>query len=335
MNSRDYWKRREDEALKIRIEDEKKYSEEIGRIFDDMLDSIQDQINTFYSRYASAEGISLAEAKKRVSRADIKAYERKAKQYVKNKDFSPQANQEMRFYNAVMKINRLELLKANIGLEMAKGYSDIEKFMRDILEDRTIDELKRQAGILGGTVQDNAKRVNAIVNGSFKVDKIGKRTIFSDYIWQYHDVMKQDLGKLLQTGLIQGKNPRALAAELRKYWYGKDPETGGGAKFCMDRLMRTELARVQTEAQKQSFEANGFEKYEYIANSRCCDACQALDGKIFNIENMKPGENAAPLHPQCRCSCAAYDDDEAYEEWLDFLAAGGTTAEWNKRKKKS
>ena len=34
-----------------------------------------------------------------------------------------------------------------------------------------------------------------------------------------------------------------------------------------------------------------------------------------------PGENAPPLHPNCRCSTAAWMDDRAYEEWLDSGAA--------------
>lgn len=42
------------------------------------------------------------------------------------------------------------------------------------------------------------------------------------------------------------------------------------------------------------------------------------------------GENAAPIHPHCRCSAAAYSDREDYEAWLDYLDKGGTTAEWEK-----
>lgn len=49
-----------------------------------------------------------------------------------------------------------------------------------------------------------------------------------------------------------------------------------------------------------------------------------------DLEKM-PGENASPLHPNCRCSCSAYEDSEDYEAWLDFLSKGGTTEEWKKR----
>ena len=326
MNSQEYWAKREAEALNHYITDEAEYDKEINRIYSNMLDSCNEQINAFYGRYADKEGITLAEAKKRVSKLDIAAYERKAKRYVKDKDFSAKANEEMRLYNATMKINRLEMLKANIGLEMIAGHNELEKFMGGILKGRTEEELARQAGILGKTVRNNAKLAHTIPNASFH------NATFSDRIWQYQDLMREDLGKLLQQGLIQGKNPRAIAKDLRKYWYGNDPKTGGGAVYCMERLMRTELARVQTEAQKQSFERNGFEEYEFIVNGGCCPICEALKGKHFKVAKMMPGENAPPMHPNCRCSTAAYSDREEYEEWLDFLEQGGTTAEFEKMK---
>lgn len=326
MNSRDYWAEREAEALKHRITDEKEYDRQIKKIYAEMLDGVQEQINSFYGRYADKEGITLAEAKKKVSALDIAAYERKAKRYVKDKDFSKQANEEMRLYNLTMKVNRLEMLKANIGLELIAGHSELEKFIGGILKGRTMDELERQAGILGKTIRNNAQKAHAIVNGSFH------NATFSDRIWQYQDLMRHDLGKTLQSALIQGKNPRAVAKEMQKYWYGNDPRTGGGAVYCMERLMRTELARVQTEAQKQSFERNGFEHYEFIANHDCCDICRGLDGKHFKVAKMRPGENAAPMHPNCRCSVAAWEDSKDYEAWLDYLEQGGSTEEWNKMK---
>lgn len=341
MDSKEYWQRREDENTKHYIKQEEEYDRQIEKIYDDMLDSIQKEIDGFYGRYASREGITIAEAKKRVSKLDIEGYERKAKRYVedaardrkandgktnyKGYYFSDKANEEMRLYNLTMKVNRLEMLKANIGLEMIKGHAELETFMGEILQGRTEEELKRQAGILGNTIKDNAKLAHTIPNASFH------NATFSDRIWMYHDVMKADLSKLLQTGLIQGKNSRQLARELRKYYHGDERLKNGrnGAIYNTERLMRTEMARVQTEVQRQSFIENGFTQYMFIANSGCCADCQANNGKHFKVENMKPGNNAPPIHPHCRCSVAAWEDDEEYEAWLDFLSKGGTTKQWN------
>ena len=334
MDSLTYWKKREEAALKKYITDEREYKKEIDRIYAEMLDSIQTQINAFYSSYATKAGISLSEARKAVKRLDIAAYERKAKRYVRTKDFSARANAEMLLYNATMKINRLEMLKANIGLETVAGFDELQKYMEGILEGRTMEELERQAGILGKSIKNNAELAHSIVNASYKVPNVGAQSTFSDRIWMYQDQMRNDLGKLLATGLIQGKNPRVLAKDLRKYWYGNDPKTNGGARFCMERLMRTELARVQTEAQRQSYIRNDFEQYTFIANGGCCDICKAIDGKHFYVKDMMPGENAPVMHPFCRCATAPYSDRKEYEKWLDYISKGGTTEEYNAMKAK-
>lgn len=284
-----------------------------------MIDEIEKEINGFYGKYARKEGITIAEARKRAAKADIEALGRKAARYVKDKDFSDQANEEMRLYNMTMKVNRLELLKAQIGLEMVAGFDELQKYYDKVLTDRTISEFERQAGILGKTIQNNAKAANAIVNASFH------NATYSDRIWMYQDMLKNDLSSLLQTGLIQGQNPRRLATHLRKRF--------GVSQSNAERLMITELARVQTEAQKQSFERNGFEEYTFLALGTACPICRALDGKHFKIKKMMPGENAPPIHPRCRCSISAYEDSEDYEAWLNFLDKGGTTEEWNKLKK--
>ena len=318
MKSSEYWKKREVEALKSYQKDEEAYYEEIQEIYADMMERIQKEIDSFYIKYAVKEDISMAEAKKRVSQLDIKAYARKAKKYVRNRDFSDEANEEMRLYNATMKINRLEMLKANIGLELVSGYDELQKYFEQTLTDRTLDEFKRQAGILGETITDNAEMAHSIVNASFH------NATFSDRIWMHQDVLKNQLSSLLQTGLIQGRNPRQLAVELRKYF-----NVGIGNS---ERLMRTELARVQTAAQKRSFEKNGFEEYEFIANGTACEKCAGLDGQHFKIAKMMPGTNAPPMHPNCRCSTAAYQDSAEYEAWLDFLDKGGSTEEWQNTK---
>ena len=321
MDSQTYWRNRETEQRKHDIKDEQEYRKHIEEIYQNMIDEIEKEINGFYGKYARKEGITMAEAKKRAAKADIEALGRKAAKYVKEKNFSQQANEEMRLYNMTMKVNRLELLKAQIGLEMVAGFDELQKYYDEKLTDRTIAEFERQAGILGKTIQDNAKAANAIVNASFH------NATFSDRIWMYQDMLKNELNSLLQTGLIQGQHPRKLAAHLRKRF--------GVSQSNAEGLMTTEMARVQTEAQKQSFERNGFEDYTFLALGDACPICKALDGKHFKVKKMMPGTNASPMHPRCRCSAAAYEDSEDYEAWLDFLDKGGTTEEWNKLKRKS
>lgn len=315
MASQEYWKNRETEAKKHNIQEEAEYNRQIKEIYANMMDEINKEINGFYTKYAAKEGITMAEAKKRVSKLDIAAYERKAKKYVETKDFSDRANEEMRIYNLTMKVNRLELLKANIGLEMVSGFDEMQKYFDKKLTDRTLKEFQRQAGILGKSVLKNEKYAHAIVNASFK------NATYSDRIWMYQGMLKAELEGLLASGLIRGQNPKKLAKHLEKRF--------GVSAYNAERLMVTELARVQTEAQKQSFVRNGFDEYVYVACTKgdVCPICKGLDDKHFKVDDMMPGENAPPMHPNCHCSTAAYMDNEAYEEWINSYQEHGLNFE--------
>lgn len=325
--SSEYWRKREQENLRKNLKSEAEYAKEIQQTYKFAMDQIQREIDSFYAKYAKDEGITIAQAKKRASKLDMEEYSRKAKKYVREKNFSKQANEEMKLYNLTMKVNRLELLKASIGLELVSAFDELQRFYEQILTDRTLDEFKRQAGILGSSVPDNATVLAAtIVNASFHNAK------YSERIWMHQDLLRNELGKLLTRGMVQGKNPRVLARELRK--------TFDVSIYNSERLMQTELARVQTEAQLQSYKENGFEEYEYMAchNRDVCANCKALDGKVFKIDDGMPGENAPPMHPSCHCATAAYMDLNAYEKWLDGYSKHGLSFnEWQERssKKKS
>ena len=56
MSSQEYWKNREEEQRKKNIKDEAEYAKEIEKIYANMMDEIQKEINGFYTRYAKQKG---------------------------------------------------------------------------------------------------------------------------------------------------------------------------------------------------------------------------------------------------------------------------------------
>lgn len=277
---------------------------EIQQIYERMVPEIQKEIESFYQRYADKEGISLAEAKKRVSKFDVRAFEARAAKMVKERDFSAEANELMRLYNATMRINRLELLKADIGLHMIDGFDDLEKLTGEKLTEEAMKEFERQAGILGNGVKGASERAKSLVGQSFM------NATFSERIWSNQEALRNKLSTILTKGLIGGKSYQSLAAEIRK-------DFSVSAREAM-RLVRTEMVRVQTQAQIDSYKANGWEEFEFLAyGTASCEICNALNKKHFKISDFQPAENAPPMHPNCRCRTAPYEDEEEYQKWLD------------------
>lgn len=294
MNSLNYWKKREEIAKQNYITEEAEYNRILAQLYNSMLVNIETQINSFYQKYAKAEKITMAEAMQKVAQMDVQAFQSKAKRYVQTKDFSKQANQELRLYNATMKINRLELLKANIGLEMIDAFNQMQGQFSTGLLKRAADEFERQAGILGMGVDDAPNLARTIVNASFH------NADYSTRIWLYQGQLKNELSSLLSNGIVQGIHSRDLARQLERKF--------GVSKSNAERLMRTEMARVQIAAQEESYKANGYDQYVFLAIGTACPDCLAINGQHFYVADMQAGENAPPMHPNCRCSTAAWMD---------------------------
>src|SRR5690625_3208382 len=157
-----YWRNREQNHIEQMIRKDEELTRRIREKYMDAMNEIQKEIEAFYGRYASREGISMEEARKRIGKLDMEQYERKAKRYVRERNFTDRANEEMRLYNASMRINRLQLLRLNIELELLALISDEERFMMEELTKQARAEYERQAGILGKTINANEKNIQSI-----------------------------------------------------------------------------------------------------------------------------------------------------------------------------
>ena len=279
-----------------------KYKKEIERLYKQSLREVQKEIEFQYNKYATEHGFTLADAKRRLSKADAREW-MEANDNWKANPHSVEAQEDYELIDAKAQINRLELIKAKIGLLLLEHQEVLDEYFHGRLTEEAVRELEKQAGIFGDFIGVNLpERIEAMVNEPFY------DAVWSDRIWQYQDDLKHDLEKMLTKALVIGRNPKhpEFVKELQK--------TFGVSQYRAETLLVTEMARVQTSAQKFSFLHNGYEEYEFICcgggaggnpNDPCKD-CQELDGQVFKVSEMQPGENAAPKHPGCHCSCSAY-----------------------------
>lgn len=312
MDSRTYWRKREELFQRQDIKSDKELAKKMKDILTETSDEIQKEIDAFYSRYATKEGISMSEVNKRVSKMDINRFAKQAKEYVKNKDFSDKANHELKIYNLKMRASRLELLKANIDLRLIANTSGLELLLHSEAYSQAMLEYEREAGILADSVQfDVEKRVQNVLDGSYSLKDSPTFKTFSDNVWLYKTELQNDLEKMLVRTFTRGENPRVMARELRDRF----KVTG----YQAERLARTETARLQTAIQRDSLEENGIKQYEYIAEPSACEKkCRPLDGKIYQLDKMVVGENAPILHPNCRCRISGYvSSNDMYANWLE------------------
>lgn len=302
----DYWKKRIEAEQLAKMERGATVSDEMGRLYDYHFKELEKEIRAFEQRYADKNGLPLSEARARVDELDVKAFEEKANRYVEEKNFSAKANSELALYNLKMKMNRLELLQYQLDLEMVALGDAEHKLTERFLHEEYINTLQAQSGLLGRSVISASqieKVAQAVLNTSFK------GTVWSDRVWQRQDALREIVARMTEDYLLKGKNPTTMISKIRQEF--------GVSVSEAKRLAVTEGARVATEAERQSFIANGYDEYEFIAEPSACDSCKPLDGKIFKVKDMEPGKNAAPMHPHCHCSSAAHlSEGDEYERLI-------------------
>lgn len=319
MNSRDqylkqhreYIRKRELEHINNKIEDDKKYRAELQKMYNSTQDEIQRRLERLYIRYAKSEGITIDEAMKLADKTDVEKFVNRVKEYVKNKDFSKTANDELKLYNLKMRMSRLELMKYEIMIEQMRLSGKETDMLYGRLKDDLIEETKRQAGILGidpEFYEDFIRNSDAIINGDFKSAK------FSDRIWANGYKMRGNLQSGIHNSMLLGDNPRTWARKLEENLSEEMDDTGRqNAFYNAFRLAVTESARVQVNTGLNLMKKSGYEKYMWIAEPGACHICAPFNNQVFDIENSDIGDELPPMHPFCRCSIAAYynmDEEE-------------------------
>lgn len=305
MKSQEYWRKREQDNIKRLLKNDINYQKEIERIYAENLRNVESRIDSLYRRYSDKNGeISLADVKAIADKTDVASLAETARKMSQDKDFSQYANDLLAKYNLKMEVSRLELLKDEINLELIKNGVNVDKYVADKLTDETKAELKRQAGILGNSLDvTDTKLIKGIVNGSF-----GSST-FSERLWGNTQYLANSLDTLLTQSIINGRHPNDVARELRRQFDISQKQA--------ERLMRTESARVHAECAVKSMEKNGVTQYEWVSEPSACKICGPLDGKIFEVKGAEFGNvkhPMFPLHPNCRCAVIAVVDKTADEK---------------------
>ena len=292
-------RRQELRHIEQSLKDDRKMKREMAKLYRNSAEDIQRHIDADIMRFAAKENVSMAEAKKIISKTDVEAFQSTAKKYVEDKDFSPKANKELRRFNVTMRTNRLELLQARINLDTVMLAWEEEQLTAKYITEEVIKERIRQSGILGMTVPSSSQ-LETLARSVLLSDVSG--ATFSDRIWANQNELRSNINQAIERALIRGEHPRNAAASIKRLVR----DEYGMKKRAADRILVTESARGQIIAQRESYKDAGIDQYIYLAENSACDICHELDDKVFKVKDMVIGVNAPFMHPWCKCSTAGY-----------------------------
>ena len=295
MESFEYWRNREHKTIDKIEKNQEKFLKSISDEYDKALEDIEKEINRNFLKYSKDNLLTISELMKKADKFDVIKFNDKVKKYIERGVFDKSMN-DLSLYNLKMRVSRLEFMKAKIEFEIDKLTDQLKSEYEEQLRKETIEEYKRQSGILEPHINYSANTVAVIVNSSFY------NANFSQRLWGNGESLKSVINTTVNRLILQGVHPDKMISELRRLF--------GVSYSEARRVLITESARVQGDVQLDSIEQAGFKSYVYIAERRACVICGSLNGKVFLVKDKEIGLNMYPMHPNCRCRIAPYEDEK-------------------------
>lgn len=272
---------------------------ELAAYYEQALADIQNDIAALYGRFAKDNKISLADAHKLLTGAEFRIWRMSLEEYIKSVDEGTVLSKELDTLAMRSRISRLDKLYAETLKALDRLGRKTEDRMTDFLMDAYKDrfyhgiyDVAERTGIMKANVaidDDTAQKIAA-------APWSGKS--YSQRIWKND----QQLGAVLRTVVSNGLHRGLSVHQMAKMVEDKMHAGLSNAR----RLVRTEMNYIQNRAAADSIKESGMKYYRFIAtmDRRTSSMCRAHDGKVYPINEYRPGGNAPPLHPNCRSTIA-------------------------------
>ena len=308
MNSRDYWERRAAQDMYDRMGTAEETAAEMNAAINQTSAYLEKEVKAVM-RGMQSFGISEAEAKKILNAAgDGTALQRlrKAAQQVGDPDKREALLNAINSAGAYRyRITRIEELNRDINRQCRELYKTenrhITSALRNVAEDSYYHEIfsiQKGTGLGFSFSKFPRQDVDRILRSNWSGGNYSQR------IWKDVSGMTARLKSELLVSMLSGRSGEKTARIFQEQF--------GVNAFCARRIVRTESAYVANAAQKSAYSEAGIDRYRFVAtlDSRTCECCAALDGKVFDLAKAKPGTNYPPMHPFCRSTTIADFGDE-------------------------
>lgn len=301
-----YWQKRQEAAYKAGEFTVNQYFTKLEKAFNQAKRELQKTVESFYWQYAEENGLTYAEAQKRLSKAEIGEMREYIDLVMQN---IGKYNQKVNNMSIKARMTRYQALEAQVDAILRELYAvdyeaDAGKMMSEVYADtyhRIWYDSDRYHGFHAEFAQIEPRTVEELLKYPFN------GADFSTRLWKQKDHLQSQLMESLTTMMIQGTAPQNLAKDFAKKMQAK--------KFDAYRLLHTESSFVMSEAAHAGYKEDGVEKYQILAtlDSKTCGICGEKDGKIYLVSEAVTGKNMPPFHPFCRCTDVPYYPDTPTE----------------------
>lgn len=305
-----YWTKRFEEEEKQRNISNKAYAKEIEKQYKIAENKIKSDIEKWYIRIADNNQISLADAKKLLTKDELKEFKWSLAEYTQ-KAKSGAWKKELENASARIHIKRLEALQLQVqnSIETLRNKENemLEDYLIKNYEDtyyHSLYEISKGLNLKTSFATLDRNKINQVIGKPWLSD--GKT--FSDRIWQDKEQLINTLRTKITQSFITGSTLDEAVEDISKFVSDKIKNK----EYVARRLLETESAAYASKAQIEAFKSIDVEKYEIVAtlDLHTSEICQEMDGKVFNISDQEIGVTVPPFHSHCRTVIAPYFDDK-------------------------
>lgn len=305
-----YWTKRFEEEEKQRNISNKAYAKEIEKQYKIAENKIKSDIEKWYIRIADNNQISLADAKKLLTKDELKEFKWSLAEYTQ-KAKSGAWKKELENASARVHIKKLEALQLQVqnSIETLRNKENemLEDYLIKNYEDtyyHSLYEISKGLNLKTSFTTLDKNKINQVIGKPWLKD--GKT--FSDRIWQDKEQLINTLRTKITQSFITGSTLDEAVEDISKFVSDKIKNK----EYVARRLLETESAAYASKAQIEAFKSIDVEKYEIVAtlDLHTSEICQEMDGKVFNISDQEIGVTVPPFHSHCRTVIAPYFDDK-------------------------
>lgn len=308
--SANYWKKRFELLEQSQNQQGVQCYAELERKYRQAQRQIETQIQAWYGRFASNNGISIQDARKMLTNKELAELKWDINEYIRYGEQNALSGtwvKELENASARYHISRLEALKLQtqqqIEVLFGNQLDSIDSAMKSIYTSgyyHTAYEIQKGFGVGWDFATLDDKTISKIINKPWAVD--GQN--FSSRIWTNKQKLVNELNTTLTQNIILGQDPQKAIDEIARKL--------NVSKTSAGRLVMTEEAFFSSAAQKDCFNELDVEQFEIVAtlDSHTSEICQEMDGKVFPMSQWEVGITAPPFHVWCRTTTVPAFGDE-------------------------
>ena len=295
-----------EKAARKRGED---YNRRMEEAFYKTSQTVQERLAVWYQRFADNNGISLIEAKKRLTHREMQELRWTVEEYIKaakENELDGRWVKELENASARAHITRLEAMQLQMQQQAELLYQNqldgLDRILRETYREgyyHAAFELQKGLEIGWDLSGIDSGKLEKVLYAPWTTDGL----TFRDRCWRDKQGLIASLNHHLVQGCIRGETPREAMKDIAKQF--------GVSRAKASRLVMTENAYFHEVSQRDCYKDLGVEKIEIVEtlDQHTSGICQGMDGKVISLEDDRPGETTPPFHPWCRgCTCPYFED---------------------------